>query len=196
MKLPKGWPTASSPRIRFIHHNEFDKHLLSPETIKHYSTFAASTSAPPQPMPFESIPLPNGPSSASINIRAISDPNHPAHGQYGLFAVKHIPSRSYILDYTGIIMLNELASPTSDYCYRVDSIICIDAEFAGNEARFINDYRGTAPRANAEFRTFRDQKIGCIRVGIWSLTAGIKRGEEIVVSYGKGFWKSRIYYRT
>ena len=80
----------------------------------------------------------------------------------------------------------------------------MDAARMGNEARFVNDYRGVPDvlSPNAEFRDIwmsssnRKVEKG---IGVFVLNAGrsgnrstgIKKGEEILVSYGKGFWKSR-----
>ena len=73
----------------------------------------------------------------------------------------------------------------------------------GNEARFINDYRGVREDGpNAEFRDCWVE-IGKSmlerRIGVFVLSSGKKgkrekgigKGEEIVVSYGKGFWQHR-----
>jgi SET domain-containing protein len=68
--------------------------------------------------------------------------------------------------------------------------LVIDAELIGNEARHINDYRGVAEKPNAEFKNYRDSN-GKVRVGVWVLNEKIKKGSEILVSYGKGFWKAR-----
>jgi hypothetical protein len=80
--------------------------------------------------------------------------------------------------------------------------IGVDASIMGNEARFINDFRGVSAAPNAEFRDImvntsnnRAEK----RVGVFVLSAGksgkrakgINRGQEILVSYGKGFWAQR-----
>jgi hypothetical protein len=84
----------------------------------------------------------------------------------------------------------------------------IDAEKMGNEARFINDYRGvpislpgvrstsakthtilTRPRPNAFFREVWIEGMLCM--GVWSEKEGIRKGEEIVLSYGKGWWSAR-----
>lgn len=89
----------------------------------------------------------------------------------------------------------------------------------GNEARFINDYRGVADRPNAEFKEVwnerrkergmvsqptADQLSFSVTVtyvvsqGVWVLPEGksgkgkgIKKGQEILVSYGRGFWGAR-----
>jgi len=93
---------------------------------------------------------------------------------------------------------------TSDYDLSLDREvgISVDASHMGNEARFINDYRGIAQAPNAEFRDIfvavANNKVEK-RVGVFVLSAGksgkrskgIARGQEILVSYGKGFWAER-----
>lgn len=78
--------------------------------------------------------------------------------------------------------------------------LSVDAAHAGNESRCANDYRGVAERPNAEFRDCFIQVPSVKRadgtrwerrVGIFVLSAGkagkrkagIKAGEEILVSY-------------
>lgn len=60
----------------------------------------------------------------------------------------------------------------------------------GNEARFINDYRGIAEKPNAVFLDSRTA-AGELRMGIWSGKGVIKKGDEILVSYGKAWWQAR-----
>lgn len=69
------------------------------------------------------------------------------------------------------------------------SSIGIDASKMGNEARFINDYRGIAEKPNAIFSDTRDHE-GELRMYIWS-SQEIKKGDEILVSYGKSWWRTR-----
>jgi len=68
--------------------------------------------------------------------------------------------------------------------------IGIDASVMGNEARFINDYRGVKGKPNAAFIDARHPS-GELRMGIWSSNKEIRKGEEIVVSYGKTWWRAR-----
>ncbi|PAV21865.1 hypothetical protein PNOK_0182200 [Pyrrhoderma noxium] len=116
-------------------------------------------------------PVDNVTLDAPVVIRRIENPAHPAHGQMGLFAHKKIPSRTFIMDYIGEAHSNERADSDYDLClYRAqveDGFvnIGIDAAYMGNEARFINDYRGIRTRPNAIFKERR-------RVTrFWSLTA-------------------------
>lgn len=131
--------------------------------------------------------------ASSTLIRRIADSLHPAYGQCGLFASKTIPPRTHIIDYFGEVHCDD--RPTSDYDLSLHRFYDgtsagIDADKMGNEARFINDYRGVGMKPNAEFRDGRTAQ-GELRMGVWSLKEPIKKGEEITVSYGKGWWKAR-----
>jgi SET domain-containing protein len=141
----------------------------------------------------------------NVAITAIALADHPAHGQCGLFARRHLAPDTLILFYIGIIHGKEDMDPTSDYDLSLDRDlgVGVDASKAGNEARFINDYRGVTQKGpNAEFR---EVWVDCgkgryeRRMAVYVLSAGkskkraggIKKGEEILVSYGKGFWSER-----
>ncbi|EJD04288.1 uncharacterized protein FOMMEDRAFT_70390, partial [Fomitiporia mediterranea MF3/22] len=143
----------------------------------------------------------NGPTTLSttkphVMIRRIDSTMHPAHGQMGLFASKKIPPGTRIIDYFGEVHTNE--RPSSDYdlsLYRVHGdggvIVNIDAARMGNEARFINDYRGIRPKPNALFKERRTEQ-GELRMSVYSAdNEAIKKGDEILVSYGKAWWKAR-----
>ena len=61
----------------------------------------------------------------------------------------------------------------------------IDAKHVGNESRFINDFRGVAPRPNVAFVTTAD-----VTKGLWvdvQVIEPISAGDEIVVDYGDSF---------
>ena len=84
--------------------------------------------------------------------------------------------------------------PESDYDLSLlrlsdGTSIGVDASKMGNEARFVNDYRGVKPKPNAIFADSRS-KSGELRICIRSRDE-IKKGEEILVSYGKSWWASR-----
>lgn len=66
----------------------------------------------------------------------------------------------------------------------------IDASTMGNEARFINDYRGVRNKPNVIFSDVRTES-GAMRMSIWSSGDEINKGEEILVSYGKAWWQAR-----
>lgn len=128
-----------------------------------------------------------------VAIQTISDPSHPAHGQYGLFATKKIPPRTLILDYIGEVHCDD--RPASDYdlsLYRTPDHISVgvDAQHAGNEARFVNDFRGINQKPNVLFQE-RWTEGGELRMSVWSSNEPIKKGDELLVSYGKSWWRAR-----
>nr|GAT49714.1 predicted protein [Mycena chlorophos] len=128
-----------------------------------------------------------------VLIQKITQDNHPAKGQFGLFASRKIPPRQRILDYIGEVHCDE--RPHSDYDLNLhrwpDKAVGVDACKAGNEARFINDYRGIADRPNATFEDVRTT-TGELRVAIFSGKVAIRAGEELLVSYGKQWWAARF----
>ena len=147
-----------------------------------------------------------------VEIKTITDDKHPASGQRGLFATQHLEPDSLVCLYLGHVHTNALSDtdPHSDYDLALDrdNGLSVDAAWSGNEARFANDYRSIAERANAEFRDCliqvkSEKRADGVkwerRVGIFVISAGkagkrkagIKAGEEILVSYGKGFWEGR-----
>ncbi|GLB36436.1 putative SET (Su(var)3-9, Enhancer-of-zeste, Trithorax) domain containing protein [Lyophyllum shimeji] len=128
-----------------------------------------------------------------VVIRRITSTSHPAQGQCGLFAAKKIPPQTHVIDYIGEIHCDD--RPDSDYdlsLYRGhDGVNAgIDASRMGNEARFVNDYRGIAAKPNAVFSDLKTP-LGEMRMSIWSSGQEIKKGEEILVSYGKAWWRAR-----
>ncbi|TEB39356.1 SET domain protein, partial [Coprinellus micaceus] len=127
-----------------------------------------------------------------VYIRKIADSAHPAHGQCGLFAGKRIPPNAFILDYIGEVHCED--RPESDYDLSLHRFpdglsVGIDASRVGNEARFTNDYRGVQKKPNAFFTDYRTQS-GELRMCIKS-RGEIKKGEEILISYGKSWWSNR-----
>ena len=148
---------------------------------------------------------PEGPTK-DVQIQRISEPSHPAHGQSGLFAARDLKPNTFICFYLGLVHGAGDTDPASNYDLSLDPElhIGVDATKMGNEARFVNDYRGIRTAGpNAEFRDcLLDLGSGLLEksIGVFVLTAGKKggkqtkgigKGEEILVSYGKGFWSHR-----
>ena len=99
-----------------------------------------------------------------------------------------------VLDYVGAISLGQNEDKSSDYVadFGERSELALDANRHGNEGRFINDYRNTGRKANVEFRLRRDA-AGELRQGVYVCAKeGVSAGEELLISYGKSFWKSRV----
>lgn len=65
-----------------------------------------------------------------------------------------------------------------------------EIQLAGNEARFINDFRGVQSKPNAMFKDGRNTD-GVLQMSVFSGHDGIAKNQEILVSYGKSFWAAR-----
>ena len=142
--------------------------------------------------------------SRKVYFKKISDANHPAYGEYGLYCA--LPGGAspgtWLLDYVGHVTLGEDQDKTSDYVsdFGLQSELACDANNFGNEARFLNDFRNTGRYPNVEFNTRRD-KYGELRQGVFVKQKkdskedgfdGVKMHEELLVSYGKSYWRSRV----
>ena len=147
------------------------------------------------------------PRSALVMAGRINDPQHPAFGQCGLFAAKKLLPGQFVLDYRGVVTRSEHESKTSDYTLAFvedgPELLTLDAESAGNEARFINDFRGCPPhqpgvpsRANVRFQARTDAR-GVRHMGVYVLNGvTVARGQELLLSYGKGYWIARGLLRA
>lgn len=187
MKQPKNWPED----IIFLERPMY-AHSIPPALLQ-------SEQSPPRLLVVKS------PSTVNVQIQLISDESHPAYGQHGLFASRTLVPDTFICFYLGFVHGPEETDPASNYDLSLDRDhqISVDATKMGNEARFINDYRNIRPEGpNTEFRDCLSDISGVLerRIGVFVLNAGKKggkrargivKGEEIVVSYGKGFWAHR-----
>ncbi|KAK0629011.1 hypothetical protein B0T17DRAFT_588968 [Bombardia bombarda] len=226
----------------------------SPAAVPGESTSSNTSSAgDQQQQQTEEIPrdFRPGPCDA-VRILPIADPRHPANGQFGLFAARHLLPGELIVPYFGEMHVGTPPVPSpkedgkkdddsdseDDYDYTASSYdlwldreadVAVDAARFGNEARFANDYRGVpadvpanvpfgekqkeqTKKPNAEFKAVWDARRGEMTMAVFVLPAskrekekaaekaargkglgkvvgaGIAMGEEILVSYGKGFW--------
>lgn len=180
---PTGWPTD----VKYIVNQTYASQLPSKLAMRVRGTGAKSSSS----------------KCAWVKIESITSASHPADGQRGLFATRKIPPNTHVLDYLGEVHSDEREE--SDYdlsLLRLNTSevvemgvgdepvsIGVDAQDMGNEARFINDYRGVAESPNVEFK---DHVVnGELKMGVFSGPKGVGKGKEILVSYGKGWWKAR-----
>jgi hypothetical protein len=166
------------------------------------------------------------PHPASLAIKTVTTPGHPAHGQRSLVARKRLEPKTPLIPYLGIVHADftdaagrrvdrggrEAASAHEESDYDLSLVrlsasdvrnpfgekregealhvsVGVDAARAGNAARFVNDFRGVAAAPNAEFRLGRGEG-GEARMEVWS-TRRIEKGDEVLVSYGKGWWGAR-----
>ncbi|KAI1134110.1 hypothetical protein F5Y05DRAFT_399711 [Hypoxylon sp. FL0543] len=192
---PKSWP----PSIPY---------LLQPSYAPHVTRSQLQVIRTRAPELTVEIPrdFPRGPSTL-VKIIPINDSSHPANGQSGLFAAKQLPPGSLVLPYYGVVHSSlppySEAHEKSDYDLWLDrdAALAVDADKAGNEARFVNDYRGVKERPNCEFKECWDSRRGEKSMAVFVLPAGknagkkagtgVGKGEEVLVSYGKGFWSKR-----
>ncbi|KAI9099863.1 hypothetical protein DFS34DRAFT_616325 [Phlyctochytrium arcticum] len=193
-KTPRNWPEG----VRYL--KECDWSTAIPKDVKEFycPRLWPVRNHPTTPSATKTVfrdhlsDVAKGP-SRNVKITAIVEDGHPAQGQCGLVAASNLAPRQLLLDYIGCVHGPSTASTTSDYIICLDRYtdLSIDAEKAGNEARFINDFRGTGKKHNVEFEPYRCPKSGQIRMGVWVLNRKIMKGEELLVTYGKGFWQNR-----
>ncbi|OBZ89462.1 hypothetical protein A0J61_02470 [Choanephora cucurbitarum] len=127
-----------------------------------------------------------------VKIKKITDPNHPCCGAYGLFAAQTLQPKQLIIDYLGVVEYQDGYEATSDYVLKYSVDLSIDAGRCGNEARFCNDFRGCGPEPNVCFMNYMDEKTKHIKVAIFvNGNRKIKKGDELLVTYGKSFWAKR-----
>ena len=140
-------------------------------------------------------PLESTASAVRKNVRwqRIVDESHPAKGENGLFAARSFSPGEHIVDYLGYVTLSGNEDQTSDYSasFGDDHELALDAAKVGNEARMCNDFRNTGKRANAVFDQYRDA-AGDQKLAIFVGPHPLGKGEEVLVSYGKGFWANRV----
>ena len=194
---PQTWP-AGLPYLSTVHlHASLtapQRDLVRPADVLEPSFYTVSSQCKFSPV---SNPL--------IAIELIKFASHPAYPQSGLFAARQLASGTHILDYTGL--LHSCPLPTcenSDYDLAFldrDASVAIDGASMGNEARFINDYHGIRDNPNAVFEEYyakvkglKGREIWEARMGVWvsPLCNSIAKGEEICLSYGKGYWRARM----
>lgn len=195
--VPKNWPE---------HLPYLTSPVYAPSLSKSQLQSLRAKPVPTNPSELREIPrdLKPGP-SVNVKITPISDTKHPACGQAGLFAIRPLLPGCLILPYLGEVHPSDSAlHASSDYDLWLDRSgdVAVDAARMGNEARFVNDYRGVpgVVRPNAEFCEVWDARKGEKAMGVFVLPVGkrekgkgggIAKGQEILVSYGRGFWGKR-----
>lgn len=111
---------------------------------------------------------------------------------YGIFAEQDIAKDELIGIYTGVVM-DRVKIGSKDYAWAYPATttrgtrISLDAKYEGNELRFIN--HSYNPNSVVRFIIGID--------GLWHVcyvaSKEIKKGQQILVSYGKKYWQSRQY---
>jgi hypothetical protein len=216
---PSNWPSSVIYTARPILSPHFP-----PDQLQYINRLATTPTHTIRSLP--PLPLCKHPKDL-VRIKLITQPEHPANGQNGLFAVRKVEGGCKVIDYVGVIHSRTLSAtasssssanhdPHEESDYDLSLIRCmsvppptpsttnpkpepvlvdigIDAAKHGNAARMINDYRGIAPKPNCEFRQVWDAQSGWARMEVWTIAGagGLRKGEEVLVSYGKGFWAAR-----
>lgn len=112
----------------------------------------------------------------------------------GLFCVKPIKKGEIIAEYSGRLCSHDEKSKKSRYLLKLGNNLYIDAKKFGNEARFINDYRNIATKANVEFAKgsyspFSYKSIPSNHKAVVRALKDIENDEEILIDYGEGYCK-------
>lgn len=174
-------PAVSTPQV-----SSSPSSILDPSLPSSTTTLGQSTTTTPQQLQQQRPP--------PYEIRLITGPpKHPVLGSYGLFATKNLRPGTHLLDYISLVVPDEHADPDSDHTLYLSNDLNLDASAHGNHGRFVNDFRGIRTQAqgpNVGWDLYRDVETGQVRMGCKVLKF-IRRGEEIVCTYGKAYWKSR-----
>eukprot|EP01052_Picozoa_sp_SAG31_P010265 SAG31_NODE_557_length_14160_cov_18.420880_10_plen_157_part_00 len=136
---------------------------------------------------------------AGTEIKPIEDPKHPCSADkeysYGLFATQDFPPNTFVGQYAGAVKLHQ-PDDTSRYLVpfytdKAGREYDIDAEHFGNEARFINDFRGVpgATGANVQFQACNCATTGYYFIAVMT-TQRVRKGTEFLVDYGPRYWAS------
>lgn len=207
---PPHWPATVSYTPRSLISRTFP-----PSQLRYINIRATPTSTLRSLAPLPICPHPKD----TVRIKQITDSKHPACGQNGLFVVRAVKPRTKVIDYVGVIhsrtppreqagegwidpheqsdydlsLIRCMSTPDPGTTDHVPALvdIGIDADKFGNAARMINDYRGIAGKPNVEFRQTWDEATGWAKMEVWALSEGLKKGDEVLISYGKGFWTAR-----
>ena len=119
-------------------------------------------------------------SLSGVQVKKITDKNHPVYQQYGLFATKKWKPYQIIGEYTGIITNKYI---NSDYLASLSNIIMslgINAEKMGNELRFINHYKNIKNNPNCKFE---QSYISGKPILLIVVTDYINKNDEILIDY-------------
>ena len=116
-----------------------------------------------------------------VAIRRIDAEGHPCRGQWGLFARTPLQPCDCLLPYGGIL---RAACPSlSMHVVSAGGGLDVDAEHAGNEARYINHYAGIAELPNCRLEVRLDNTTGQRWLAVRLLHA-VPAGRELVLDYG------------
>lgn len=136
---------------------------------------------------------------AGVEVRDLVAP-HPLEGQRGLFATRAFQAFDIIGEYIGVV--DGDVGGSGDYlaCLERDEpdylALGLDAEKAGNEARFINHYEGILEPSTGAPTTPNLKMSGAYVDTLPRVMLIVKRdiaaGDELLLDYGKGYTNSHF----
>ena len=102
----------------------------------------------------------------------------------GLFAAKDFAKGDHVADYTGDQLMLRVDQHGGQYVLQLNQREGIDAARTNSGyGRWCNDSRGSGLHANLEFVLNTRNRTGRLRA-----TRAVKKGEELFVAYGAGYW--------
>jgi hypothetical protein len=119
---------------------------------------------------------------SQVEIRA-----SPIHGK-GIFALCDIPKGAVVCLYEGVLVPRTYASK-SVYRVHVNSDFVLDGELVESLGKYINCPKGTGRKSNVKFGGFHFGHGGHHPYFPVFTKSAIKAGEELLVAYGRGYWK-------
>ena len=123
-----------------------------------------------------------------IYIDDITNKDHPAYGQKGLFTKRKWSKFEVIGNYCGIICEPSVINKYVSRLYHdipCDETIGINALNCGNELRYINDYKNISDEPNTRFISSNINGFQQILVVV---IKDIPSYKEILIDYGNDYW--------
>lgn len=112
---------------------------------------------------------------------------------FGVFAKENIPPYALLNCYAGIMKPDRLikASNHSTFAFYQFKPFSIDAEKAGNWCRFMNHASEKNPKTNVV--AWEHYSKWGPRIFFTASHRGIKKGDQLLYSYGEFYWKEREF---
>lgn len=107
---------------------------------------------------------------------------------YGVFAKENIPPHTILITYGGILRPDKLINPSNDSTFMFSDFpsFSIDAAHAGNWARFMNHSPEGSKHTNVI--AWEHYSQWGPRIMFTAGKQGIKKGDQLLYSYGEDYW--------
>jgi hypothetical protein len=103
----------------------------------------------------------------------------------GVFSKTYIQKGTIVCHYKGTLCRRDDHDHTSSYLVHVTNELLLDGKGVESVGKYINCPKGTGKKANVAFGTY-NASSKCIPV---ITKRAIKPDEELLISYGRGYWK-------